>query len=403
MPTLPSFGPTGLVVLRTADVRENIVESLQNSPAWGAGVQVGADHALGQLVDIPAQQIGLTYELLQTLYDAWDVGAAPGLFLDNLIQLLGLARDGATFSFVDIEITGTPLTTVPTGGRQIRVLDGPLWIVTANIDTDVGGDGTGQALAVESGEVSALAGTIDQIVDSHPDWFTVTNPADATLGEPIETDPDLRARRFNDLTRAGRSTDRALRAALNQIQGVTSASVISNRELATDPDGIPGKAFESIIYPDTGFSEDEIAQAIWVHNPNGIKSHGTDVEAIVTDSEGFPETVRWTYADDIDIYWEIDVVKAASGYPGNGDDLVADAVLAYGDSLNVGENVLPVGAIDRIIPGEGDQVEGIPGIAELVVRVQRLAPPGPLDTGQLVISIREASAHDLARITVVSV
>jgi uncharacterized phage protein gp47/JayE len=400
MPTLPSFGPNGLNVPRTADVRENIVEALENSPAWGTGVQVGADTALGQLVDIPAEQIGLVYELLQTLYDAWDVGAAPGLFLDNLIQLLGLFRDGATFSRVVVDITGTPNTTIPTGGRRIRVQDGPYFIVEQNIDTDGAGNGFGNALSLESGEVSAQAGTIDTIVDTHPDWSTVINPLDAIEGEPIETDTDLRNRRFADLTRAGRSTDRALRAALNQIQGVTSAAVISNRELATDPDGVPGKAFESIVYPDSGFDVDEIAKAIWVHSPNGIKSHGTDVAALVTDSQGETQTVRWTYAVDIDIYWEIDVTKAADGYPSNGDDLVADAVLRYGESLNVGDNVLPVGAIDAIIPGEGDTTEGVPGIAELVVRVQRLAPPGPADTGQVSISIREASAHALARIDV---
>jgi hypothetical protein len=401
MATNPSFDGTGLIVLRTAEVRDNIAEFIQGSSEWGPEAQVGSDKALGQLIDAPAEQIGLIYELVQALYDAWNPSGAEGVHLDNLLQLLGLVRQAASPSTVTLDLTGVASSTVPgiPTGRRCRVPDGPIFYFLGDVTFDGSGDAQVTGYSVDDGEIEALANTITEIVDAHANWSTVNNPTDAEEGQETESDAEARLRRTVDLTRAGRSTDRALRAQLQSIDGVEAAIVISNRTLVT-VDGLPGKQFECVIWPNTltVAQQEEVATAIWQQTPNGIQSYGSQA-AVVTDNQGVVQAIFWSWATPIDIYWDITVTKNTE-YPATGDDLVKQAVLDYGNSLSVGDDVLPIGAIDRIVQGEGDTTPGVPGVQDLVVKVG--TAPSPSGTTPITISQREISDHDSTRITVTS-
>jgi len=394
----PVFDATGLVTLRSVQVIENMVDDLKSKPAWGSATQAESDDALAQLLAPTGDAIGLCYELLQAIWDAWDPDAAIGTYQDNLYWILGLIREPAAPSFTQLEITGGQASGTVPAGKRCRVPDGPFWVLQNDAVLDPAGDGVVDIESVDVGPVQATNGTITEIVDSDPAWdgATISNPNDAELGQLEETAAAFRARRLLSISRVGNCTDQAHRGQLEALDDVTRAVVISNRTLAT-VDGIPGKAYEPVLWPDPAADEEAVAEVLWANLPGGINIHG-DVEAIVTDSQGFQQTVRWSYADPVLIYWEVDVTTK-EGYPADGDDQVAAAVLAYGNSLAVGEGVEPVGAVDRIRIGEGD-AEGVPGVKHLVVRVKAGSAPGAGDTIPVDISQREVSDHDLARITV---
>jgi len=82
-------------------------------------------------------------------------------------------------------------------------------------------------------------------------WASTTNAADFVTGRAQETDAELRARREVSLQIIGAGTDGAIWSRIGELEGVLAVRVKSNRTLAEDADGIPPKAFEVVVHPDT--------------------------------------------------------------------------------------------------------------------------------------------------------
>ncbi len=389
---------TGFNAKRSADIREEMVEDIRDSTEWGEDAQTGADKALGQLVDPPADRVGEVWEQQQAVYDAWDLDAAEGVQLDNLGKIVGVPREPASASTVFLTLFGTPTTVVPAGSRA-RVPDGGIFAIDEDATIGGGGSVAVTSTATEDGPIEAAAGSITEIVDTVSGWDTVVNAFDAALGSYIESDAAYRARIRASRSAAGTSTDQAMRAALVRLDAITAAAVVSNRG-PDDPDalGIPKNAFRAIVWPDTLSTPDQqlVAETIWNHLPLGIYSDGSDVVATVVDSQGKSQTVRFDYADQVQIWWEVDVTTE-TGYPSNGDDLVEAAVLAYGQALLVGDDVDPIKAA-RLIVDPTDNDYYVAGVKHLVIRVGKSA--APTGTTPVTIEETEISVHAAARIDV---
>ncbi|MCV5856561.1 baseplate J/gp47 family protein, partial [Escherichia coli] len=69
-----------------------------------------------------------------------------------------------------------------------------IWRLPASVVVGVDGTATVTATCSNSGSVAALAGTISTINTPTRGWTSVSNPAAATVGEPAETDAELRIR-----------------------------------------------------------------------------------------------------------------------------------------------------------------------------------------------------------------
>jgi hypothetical protein len=372
-----------------------MVEDILASSEFGADAQTGADKVLGQIIDPAADRIGEVYELNQAQYDAWDPDAAEGVQLDNLGALRGVEREPATKSTATVTCGGTPSTVIPNGSR-VQVPGGAVFSIAGPITIGGGGTVDGTATAINTGPQEAAAGSITEIVDTVTGWDTVTNAADAAIGRDIESDLAYRLRQAESQSAPGTSTDSALQAALVALDDITAANVISNRELDTDANGTPGKAFLSVIWPDSGVDLARVAETIWTNLPTGIKSWGTDHVFNVTDSQGKTQVIRFDDATQVNIWWEVDVTTEA-GYPSNGDQLVEDAILEYGQDLLVGADVDPIkGARFIVDPTLNDFF--VPGVKHLVIRVGKVVSP----TGTIPVSIAgtEISAHASARVTV---
>jgi len=395
MASNPTFDSTGLDILRTADVRQNMRDGIQGSSEFGPQAEIESDKLLGQLIDVPAERIGVLYELLQSLYDSWDLDNAEGIHLENLCKLVGVYRQDATYSTVTLTLGGTAGTTID-AGKRAKVPDSTVFALDDDATIGVGGTVDATATATEAGPQEASAGSVTEIVDAVSGWSSVTNAADATVGEAEETDAALRRRRQESLSAGGTGTDVALQAALERLDDITAAVVISNRSLATSTEDelgaeIPGKRYMAVIWPSTGIDTDRVVETIWSHESTGSASYGSE-SATITDGQGFERYIYYEYASSVDIYWDI-TVTTNSEYPTNGDDLVESATLTYGSSLSVGDDVLPLGAMDSIY-------DSVPGITHLVVEVG--TSPAPSGTVPVTISPVEISDHDSARVTVTS-
>ena len=125
------------------------------------------------------------------------------------------------------------------------------------------------------------------------------------------------------------------------IDRVDFALVRSNRDSVV-VDGIDPNHVSVVVHPDGDASYYlEIAEVIFANVPSGIDMMGATIFD-VTDSEGFTQQVRFDIANEIDIYVTANITVNGA-YPVLGDDLVAAAILAYGNALSVGVAVIVTG------------------------------------------------------------
>lgn len=249
-------------------------------------------------------------------------------------------------------------------------------------------------IAEEFGVVQGLAGTVIVIETPVSGWDSVSNAVDLTEGRNDETDSELRARRAQSLQVVGAGTVEAIRSRLLQVDNVTGAIVEENATDATDGSGRPPHSFEAIV---AGGLDQDIADLIWLIKPAGIATHGTETVS-VTDSQGFSHDVKFSRATSIYLWVKVTLTfYSEESYPTDGDDQVAAAVLAFGDTHEVGNDVIPQRFFGSIYE--------IPGIENVVVEIATSAtaggPPGAYQTTKLSVSNTEVAVFDSARITIV--
>jgi uncharacterized phage protein gp47/JayE len=247
--------------------------------------------------------------------------------------------------------------------------------------------------AQSTGPVQAPAGTLTVIETPVTGWTSATNALDADpLGEDLESDAALKLRRLEELAIAGRATTEAIRAKILEIDEVTAALVFENDTWITDVDGRPPKSVDIVVQDG---DEDEIAETIFDVVAAGIETIG-DIPKTVTDSQGFAQTIKFSRPASVDIYVEFDLTIDSNFYPTDGDDQVKAAVVAWGDALGIGTDVISHGSDSLEC-----SITDIPGITGIVLRVGKVASP-PNDNN-VDIEPREIADFDTSRITVTQI
>ena len=249
--------------------------------------------------------------------------------------------------------------------------------------------------AENTGAIAAAAGTLTVVDTPLFGLDGVTNLLDAVVGRNRETDSELRLRRLESLQRAGTSTVNGIVTTIRQITGVDTAFIFENNTDATDGDGRPPHSYEVFVQ---GGANQDIFDTVWETKPAGIQTFG-NITGTVIDSQGFSQTVKFSRPSEVLIYIGIELVvntdpsEPGGVYPANGDDLVRDAVLAYGAGFEIGQDVV----LSRFFT----PINTVPGIVEIVVKAG-LAPT-PSGTSNLPIDDTEYARFDASRTTVVSV
>lgn len=245
----------------------------------------------------------------------------------------------------------------------------------------------GNAEAVETGPVSALSGTLNEIVNFVAGWDFVENEVDATKGADAETDAAFRERRIASLQGLGGARLKAIRGNLLTVDGVSQAIVFENTTNEIDVDNRPPHSIECLV---VGGVNQDIFQEIFDSKAAGIESFG-DVSGTVTDSQGFDHTIEFSRPGSVTIYLEVDLTTNAD-FPVDGLTLVETEILSYADALEIGEDVI----VFPVLVGSFDNV---PGIIDVAVRIGTAASP-TLDDN-IVVGATEIADFDSARITII--
>lgn len=250
--------------------------------------------------------------------------------------------------------------------------------------------------ALNSGVIKAPAGTLVNLLVPIINVTSVTNLADADEGREEETDEELRVRRYESVAIIGAATLNAITANVRNLDDVTAAFIIENKEYSVDVDGRPPKSFEVVV---EGGDESEIAQTIWDYHPVGIESVG-DITRTVTDLDDNIQSVSFSRPVDVYIKVEVDYTKyTEEPFPTTAEDAIKTTVLTYGNTLNIGNDVIP----KRFF---GSIYNAVDGIEDIVIRISKSYDEitwTSFTESPIAIARKESSVFDISRIVVAEV
>lgn len=394
MSTDPGFGvlDTGFRAKTLTDVQGEINDAILNKVSPTMNLQ--ADTVIGQLVGIFADQITQCWESQQALFASYDPNSACGVPLQNIARFNNIEQLPATPSLVSLRLELNPGATVPAGSQARNAVTDAIFETidpvtnatasTAFFDVD--------SRSVDTGPIAGVSGDINIIETPVAGWLSVTNPLDATLGTEIESCQAFRARRLEVLAASGKATLEALVAAVRLVPGVTQVFGIENASPSNpDANGLPAHSFEIVVL---GGDDQAIADTIWETKAGGIQAFGSTT-VVVTDSQGFLHDIGFSRPNLLDYYIEIDInvnsTVFGDGVQANGEQLVKEALVAYGDALQIGEDILvnPFGCAAY-------NVAGVTNVAAF--RVDTINPP--VNTADIAIFFRDLALFDTSRIVV---
>lgn len=447
---MPIYGLTtdGLLIKTLNVIREELNQ--RERDVFGNSIKVDDRAILGQINGIVSELAALVWELAEAVNSSQDPDKASGAALDALCTLTGTFRPPATFSTVTLTLTGTPATVVPAGNTAKTestsvhfetTADGtitsvPAWLTahgyvlndrvtnagnvyqcidpgtsaSAPTTTDASivdggviwtylGTGTGaidvSAKATETGPLPGFARDISVIETPLAGWNSVINLLDASLGSAVASDEELRQLREAELSGAGNTPIDSLRADLLKLEGVKAVTVFVNNTDATDGDGMPPHSVEALVRPDgtpPSTFDQMIFDALLANVAAGIATTGS-TPGSSTDSQGTSHTMKYSRPTEIPIYVIVNVTKD-SDYPTNGDTLIKDAIVAYGDLQNTGKD-----AVASSISAQAFTVAGVLDVTAVKIGTA----PSPTLSTTIAISLRQLATFDTSNISVVSI
>lgn len=398
----PTLTDDGLVIQTVDEIRAELVAAYTD-PSTGVDpdLDTSDDSIFGRIIGLRAIRERSIQEQMLAVYTALGPDAT-GVSLTRVALLTGTVRAQATYSLVELSVTLAAGVTLPAGSRANVDGDPNAVFETLSDVTNSGGSPatlTVDAQALEAGPIAALAGTITVRTTPVVGWTAVTNAADAAVGDPAETDPVLRVRRVQELNSGASTNLAAIVTDVRALPFMFSAAGYENTTSGVDVDGLPPHSFEIVVYS-LATPNNSIAQAIWDSQPAGIAAvHGTAgslVTGTAVDVLGNPHTLEWTAADEVPVYFDVELLIDADEYPADGDAQVKAALVAYvNNSRAIGSDVV----VTKLYSPIYSNVPGIEDITSLKLGTS----PSPSGTTNITIGSRALAVASTANITVTSI
>jgi len=308
---------------------------------YGSTVYLQNDAADYQWISAVALKLNDAMGLCQLAYNARSPVTAIGTDLDSIVKLNGIARLPASFSTVELVLSGTPGTVVING--VIADANGIYWSLPSSVTIGVGGTVNATAVCQQSGAVSANPNTVITPVGGFTaGWTSVTNPAPAVVGLPIEVDSQLRARQSVSVALPSETRLAGTIAGLLKVANVTLINVLENQGSATDGFGNLGHSLTCVVQ---GGTDIDVATAIYNNRGIGCNTQGATVPTMtiiaVTDpNSGNITNIGFVRPTIVPIFVGLTIQGLTAAFNSAVQAQVIAAVVAYLNELQIGEAVL---------------------------------------------------------------
>ena len=326
----PVIDVSGLHLPLYQDILDDLI-ALKKS-IYGSDIYLGIDSTDYQELSIFALKMYDTLLAIQSAYNSRSPVTATGIALDTVVKINGLLRQAATYSTVDLLISGTAGTTIINGVATDEA--GQNWLLPSPSVIPSIGYTTVTATAELPGAIQATAGTVDQINTPQAGWLAVTNVGAATSGVDAETDTQLRLRQSISTEIPAVTPLDGIVGAVADVLGVTRYIGYDNDTNSTNGDGVPA---HTVCVVTEGGDSTAIATAIANKKAPGTGTYGT-TSVVTYDLHGNAHTISFYRATSVTVKVAI-TIHSLPGYSVAVGLLVKEAIAAAINLLTIGADV----------------------------------------------------------------
>lgn len=326
----PVISLTGISAPTYADILESLKESFKL--IYGNDAYLEPDSQDGQLLAVFAQALHDANQAAIMVYNSFSPHTAVGVGLSNVVKINHMQRAVATKSQVNVTLSGTAGTVITDG----VVGDGTnRWNLPATVTISVSGDVTVTATAEVAGAIAAPAHTVIYILTPVAGWMSVDNANEATSGNPVESDAELRSRQAVTPAVLSQSTEAGLLASLRLLTGVVYVKLYENDTNSTDGNGVPAHSIAIVI---DGGDATEIAETIFNKKGQGCGTHGTTTINVL-DASGLVRPIKFTTPTSVPLKVTV-ALTAHEGYTSLIGDDIRQAIADFITAMDVGEDLV---------------------------------------------------------------
>lgn len=335
----PTINEDGLNIPTYQDIETHLVDSARS--IFGQDIYLENDSQDFQWIAAVSRLLYETLLTAQLAYNTRGPATATGVGLDGVVASNGVLRKSPTNSTATVVLTGTAFTAITNG--VVEDISGNAWDLPASVVLDNGGLATVTATCQTEGSVTALAGQINIIQTPTFGWSSVTNPAAATPGQPVETDSALRARQALSVANPSQALVTGILGSILAVENVLNAKVYENDTNVSEntingaynPNGFPPHSITAVV---EGGDGESIANAIAIRKTPGCFTDGDETYDIV-DANGVTTPISFYRSVPYPIAVEI-TITALTGYTSALGDEMVEAVADYINALEIGQPLI---------------------------------------------------------------
>lgn len=324
------FTAAGLVIPAETDVLAGVQADMNS--AFGGRLNPALETPQGQLASSQAAVIADKNNEIATVVNQVDPQYAADRFQDAIGRIYFLTRKPATPTAVTATLTGLVGTVIP-AGTLAQDTSGNTYAASGSATISITGTVDAEFQNIENGPIPCAAGTLTQVYQAVPGWDAITNAADGTMGQNVESRADFEYRRKNSVALNGKGTPGAIYAEVFALADVLDVYVKDNPSGSTVNTGstnyplLPHSVYVAVV----GGADADIAAAIWRKKDVGCDYNG-NTSVVVTDDSGYnyPQptyTVKFERPDALPVKFAVQLVNDAS-LPSNIVQLVQNAIIA---------------------------------------------------------------------------
>ena len=325
----PYIDGTGIHVPTYNDIRDELISQMKQ--IFGSDIYIDEDSMDYQQISIFAKKIYDTNSLAVMIYNNRTANTAIGIGLDNLCSLVGIQRNPATYSTIQLTITGIPNTVIKNG----QATDGDsVWDLPAEVTIPDTGQIVVECNSHEKGYFLALHNTVNTIKTPVYGWLGVTNTCQSTPGIDEETDAHLRGRYSQSTQLPELCAFDSMTTSIQTVEGVSRVKGYENDTGEADSLGLPA---HSVTYVVEGGDDESVAYQIYSKKTPGCYTNGTtsvNIESVV----GNITVIRFYRPTYKPVYVKVSL-KKLQGYNDVYVQNIKDAITNYVNNLQIAETV----------------------------------------------------------------
>jgi uncharacterized phage protein gp47/JayE len=326
---ITSIDGNGVYVPLFTDVLNYLQD--QYRALYGSDVDLDPDTQDGQWVSVIASAINDTNLTIAATYLSYSPTYAVGGGLSSVVKINGIRRLTASFSTVTVVCVGQAGTDIGSSlvGDNLNLQT--QWLLPAGVFIPPEGEVTLTATCTTPGAITADIGTITQILTPVPGWQTVNNDVSAFVGNPVESDAELRRRQTQSVANPAQTVVLGIQGAIENLEGVLRAMVYENPTGTIDINGIPAHAMAVVV---EGGDATEIATAVALRKTPGSPTYGSTT-LIIYDNRGIPNQINFFELFLVPITVHI-TLKALAGFTQSIEQEITNQVVLFLATLPIG-------------------------------------------------------------------